>query len=91
MRCFVKIFFFCEFLVNLINVRFCNSIYLIFSHLNKSFSQNEKPRKDIGFGICNAICPYRVRVTTVAREVARCKSDLVGLQVVRSGLHVTLS
>ena len=36
------------------------------------------------------ISPYRVRVKTVAREVVRFHLDLVGVQVVRCGLHVTL-
>jgi len=33
---------------------------------------------------------YRVRVKTVARKVVRFHLDLVGVQVVRCGLHVTL-
>jgi len=36
------------------------------------------------------ISPYRVQVLTVAREVARFQLDLVGVKVVRCGLHVTL-
>jgi len=79
-----------EFLVTLINIKFCNSTYVIFSHLHYSFLQNKKPRTDTGFGNSNAISSYTVRVTTVAREVAKYKLDLVGLQVVSSGLHVTL-
>jgi hypothetical protein len=82
--------FFYEFLVTVTSIRFCNSIYVIFSHLHWSFLQNAKPRKDKRFGICNVISPYTVRVKTVAREVARFHLDLVGVQVVRCGLHVTL-
>jgi len=37
------------------------------------------------------IRPYRVGVTTVAREVARYELGIVGLQRVRCDLHVTVS